>query len=279
MTLAALRVVGRLELATTARRRWVRLFSVAFALMAAGIAYSAGALEEGGGPDGFARTTVALVPLMLMVAPLAALLVGITGHSGDAVGEGFLFALPLSRSEILVGRWLGQVAALGTSLGVGFAAGALVVVALTGTAEGLPRFAVFVLASALLSAAFLSLAALVSACCGPRTAALGVGCFVWFVLVILHDALSLWLAGQVAGRAGARVLLASVLLNPVDTARVAILSLAGTPHVLGAAGEAWALAFGGAAPAAVVAFATLLAWVLVPLEVARRRLGGRDLYA
>jgi Cu-processing system permease protein len=271
-------LLARLELVITVRRRWVRIFAVVFSILSATVAYSTGALDDSGGPDGFARTTVALIPLVLMLVPLAALLMGISGQTDEPGGEAFLFAQPLSRSQILLGRWLGQAAALGGAVWPGFAAGA-VVVASTGGVTGLAGFVVFVLIATLLAAVFLSLAALVAMWSGQRTAALGVGCFVWFLFVILHDALALWVAGLVPGRTGARVLFISVLANPVDTGRVAMLSLAGTPHVLGAAGVSWEMFLGGPMPAAVVAFVVLLLWTVVPLEAARRRLGRRDLCA
>jgi Cu-processing system permease protein len=272
-------LLARLELSITTRRRWVRLFSAAFALMSAGVAWSAGGLQEVGAAEAFGRTTVALVPLVLMVAPLAALLVGVTGQSGEPGGEAFLFALPLRRSEVLLGRWLGQAAALGASLLIGFAAGGAIVADVTGDMRGLLAFSLFVLAAALLTAAFLSLAALVAVCCPQRTAALGVACFLWFFLVIFHDAAALWAAGWLSGRMGANVLFTAVILNPVDTARVAILSLAGTPHVLGPAGEAWRRALGGEVAAALLALAVLLAWTVLPLEAARRVQARKDLLA
>jgi Cu-processing system permease protein len=277
-TLESLGVLARLELAVMVRRQWVRLFAIVFAVISSAIAYSTAGLDDSGGPDGFSRTTVALVPLILMLVPLAALLIGISGQSDEPGGEAFLFTQPVSRSEVLLGRWLGEGAALVGAVCLGFGAGA-VVVGTSGSLEGIGSFGVFVLVSALLAGVFLSLAALVAVVSGPRTAALGRGCFIWFVLVILHDTIALWAAGWVAGRAGARLLFVSVLLNPVDMARVAILSLAGTPHVLGAAGEAWQIFLGGAAPAAIVAFGVLLLWMALPLEVARRLLARKDLYA
>jgi Cu-processing system permease protein len=277
-TLARLGVLARLELVVMVRRRWVRLFAIVFAVLSSAIAYSTAALDDSFGPDGFARTTVALVPLILMLVPLAALLIGISGQSDEPGGEAFLFAQPLSRSQVLLGRWLGEALALGGAVGLGFGAGALVV-GTAGGVDGLGRFLVFVVLSALLVFVFLSIAALVAVVSGQRTAALGVGCFVWFFLVILHDTLALWAAGWLAGRSGARFLFGSVLLNPVDTARVAMLSLCGTPHVLGAAGEAWEIFLGGAGPAASVALVALVLWALLPLEAARRLLARKDLYA
>jgi Cu-processing system permease protein len=276
--LTTLGALARLELAITMRRRWVRLFTVVFAVLSAAIAYGTAALDDSGGPDGLARMTVAVIPPVLILVPLAALLVGISGQSDEPSGEAFLFAQPVSRSQILLGRWLGQSVALGGAMWVGFAVGAFIVGSASGV-SGLGGFAIFVLIATLLSTIFLSVAALVAVLNVERTTALGAGCGVWFVFVILHDALALWLAGMISGPTGARVLFTSVLLNPVDTGRVAMLSLAGTPHVLGAAGEAWELSLGGSTWATVVAFAVLLLWAIAPLEWARRRLARRDLYA
>lgn len=274
--LSATLVLARLELAGTVRRRWIRLFAAAFALLAAGAAWSAGSLDEGAGPEGFARATVAMVPLALMLVPLAGLLVGITGQSGEPGGEGFLFAQPVRRSSVLVGRWLGQGTALAGAVAAGLTAGAIVVWATTGS-YALLRCAALVAISALLAFVFLSLAALIAVASGQRTSALGVGAFAWFFFVIFHDSLALWAAGSLSGRLGARVLFTSVFLNPVDIARVLILSLAGTPHVLGAAGEAWALFLGGPVPAAVLAAGALAAWALLPLLAARRLIARKDL--
>ena len=120
-------VLARLELVVTIRRQWVRLFAMIFGLLTSAAAYSVAGLDDAGGPDGFSRLTVALVPVILMLVPLAALLVGISGQSDEGSGEAFLFTQPLSRSEVLVGCWLGQAAALGGAVVLGFGAGAFVV--------------------------------------------------------------------------------------------------------------------------------------------------------
>jgi Cu-processing system permease protein len=276
--LSAVLVLARLEWTGTVRRRWIRLFALAFALLAAGVSWSTGSLDEGAPAEGFARATVAMVPLSLMLVPLAGLLIGISGQGGESGGEGFLFAQPVRRSGVLLGRWLGQAAALAGAVSAGLVAGAAVVWATTGS-HALLRCAALVAISSMLAVVFLSLAALIAVASGQRTSALGVGAFAWFFFVILHDSLALWAAGSLSGRLGTRVLFTSVFLNPVDIARVLILSLAGTPHVLGAAGEAWELFLGGAVPAATAAAAALVAWAVVPLLAAQRLIARKDLLA
>ena len=95
------------------------------------------------------------------VNALAALLVGISGAAGDDA-TGFLLAQPVSRREHLVGRWLGQAAALSLSIVFGFGTGSGVVSIVSG-ADDIGRFAVLVGACFLASFVFLSIATLIAA--------------------------------------------------------------------------------------------------------------------
>jgi Cu-processing system permease protein len=177
---------------------------------------------------------------------------------------------------VLVGRWIGESAALGGATAIGFGIGAAVVVWGRGV-DGWMPFAFFVLAAILLGAIFLSLASAVAAACERRVVALGVGIFIWFFFVLLYDGVALSFAGWITGSLGGRVLFASVFGNPADVIRVATLSIAGTPNVLGAAGDAWIRFLGGTAGATAAAAAALLAWTILPLFAAVRILRVRDL--
>lgn len=276
MSLSSVRVVAAAEFAAAVRLRWIRWFAAAFALLVAGAAWAAGALSEISGAESFARTTVALVPLTLVLVPLTALLLGVTGQSGEPGTEAFFFAQPVTRFEVLLGKWAGQAAALSAAVGLGFGAGALVVAGSAG-ADGLPRFLFFVAVSAVLGAVFLAIAAAISAAVARRATAMGVAAFAWFFFVLLEDSAALALAGTLTGRAGARALFLSVFGNPAAIARVLTLSVAGTPHVLGAAGDAWAFFLGGPAVAAALAGAALLVWTAGSLAGAGRWIRRRDL--
>jgi hypothetical protein len=85
------------------------------------------------------------------------------------------------------------------------------------------------------------------------------------------------LAGWLTGSVGGRVLFGSVFGNPVDLIRVVTLSVAGTPNVLGAAGDAWVHFLGGPSAAAAAAIAALTLWVTTPLAVGVRLMTTRDL--
>lgn len=268
--------IARLEFVTVARLRWIRLLAAAFALLAAAAAYAAGAASELSAPDGFARTTMVLVPIVLVLAPLAALVLGIAGQSAEPGTEPYLFAQPVGRVTVIVGRWMGEAAALSAAILVGLGAGAALVAWAAGF-DGIASYGALMAATVVLAAIFLSIAAAVAAFLEKRTAALGAGTFVWFVFVLLYDGVALSLAGWLTGSFGAHVLFGSVFGNPADLIRVLTLSVAGTPNVLGAAGDAWIRFAGGPAEAALAATGALTVWLLAPLGLAVWAIDVRDL--
>ena len=268
--------IARLEFVSAARLKWIRLLTLAFALLAAAAAYSAGAATELAGPDGFARTTMTLVPVAMILIPLAAIVLGISGQSLETGSESFLFGQPIGRVAILTGRWSGQLAALGGAIAVGFGIGAAVVAAAAGV-DGLGGFVAFVAASIALAAIFLSIAAAIAASTGTRAAALGIGVFAWFFCALLYDGIALSIAGWLTGSTGGRLLFASVFGNPADLVRVVILMASGTANVLGAAGEAWVRFLGGESAAMVAAASAVALWIGGPLAVAAAALHARDL--
>lgn len=271
-----LATIARLECVGAARLRWIRLLAAACALIATAAAYSAGAAADLTGADGFARTTMTLVPVAIILVPLAAMVLGVSGHTADGDGEPFLFVQPVHRATVLLGRWTGQLAALSGAVIAGFGAGAGVVAFNSGV-DGLARYAFFVSASAMLGAIFLSLAAVIAAVAGKRATALAAGIFAWFALVLLYDGVALSAASWAGSRAGGRILFASVLANPADLVRILMLSISGTPHVLGAAGEAWTRFLGGPQSATVIALLALFLWTAAPLALAARVTNQRDL--
>lgn len=101
--------------------------------------------------------------------------------------------------------------------------------------------------------------------------------FAWFFFVLLYDGAMLLLAGWLSGPRGGRILFASVFGNPVDLIRIAILTGAGTPNVLGAAGDAWVRFLGGAAATTAAAVTGMVAWSIAPLAIAFRLIRNRDL--
>ena len=267
--------IARMEFVAGARVWWIRLLTIAYALLTVAMAYSSGVIGEVEQGEAFARLTVAVLPLALTLVPLAALLVGVTAAASDDA-TGFLLSQPISRVHHAIGTWLGQAAVLGVSAIVGFGAGGAIVSVAVRATDAM-RLGVLIAACLSAALAFLSLATLIVASVPRRSSALGIAAFVWFAAVILYDAAMLSIAVWAQGVNGGRVLFASVFGNIVDLVRVLALLLAGTPHVLGAAGESWLRTLGGPLGASWLSSFALLAWIFIPLAIAVRIRESRDL--
>lgn len=266
--------IARMEFMATERLWWIRLLTTAYAVMTVAMAYASGVIGETDPGEAFARLTVAVLPLALTLVPLAALLIGVTAAATDDA-TGFLLSQPVSRFQHLVGRWVGHATALSLSIAAGFGAGATIVALVSGARDA-ARFGVLVAACLIAALAFLSIATLIITAVSRRSAAMGVAAFVWFCAVILYDAAMLSIAVSASGVIGARILFVSVFANVVDLVRVLTLLLAGTPHVLGAAGESWLRALGTPAAASALSAFALSAWIFVPLAIALRIHTSRD---
>jgi Cu-processing system permease protein len=270
-----LTTIARMEFTASGRVWWIRLLTVAYALMTIAMAYASGVIGETERNEGFARLAVAVLPLALTLVPLAALLVAVTGAATDDA-TGFLLSQPVSRLQHLAGMWAGQAAALSLSIIGGFGTGGAIVFILSGAID-VARLAILIAACVLTALAFLSIGTLIVVAVPRRSAAMGTAAFVWFVAVLLYDAAMLSIAMWATGVAGARVLFVSVFGNVVDLVRVLTLILAGTPHVLGAAGESWLRSLGGPRVASALSTFILFAWIFVPLAIAVRLRQSRDL--
>src|SRR5512145_1028007 len=81
-------------------------------LLTLGVAASGYVLSGGRGFQDFARTSASLVELVSLVVPLAALLMGVLALAQERGTAELLYAQPISRGTVLLGKLLGLFAAL-----------------------------------------------------------------------------------------------------------------------------------------------------------------------
>jgi Cu-processing system permease protein len=271
-------LVASQELLLAVRSRWTQVFAAVFALLALGVSGSGYILSGGRGFQDFARTSASLVQLVVLVVPLAALLMGVLSLAPERGTAELLFAQPISRREILIGKLLGLFAALALAEFVGFGLAGLVVFSSSGE-EGGAGYALLVLGALALTAAFLAIAALIAAGAvgRKRVRALAVALVVWFVAVILLDLTALGVASLLPSTAASRLLIVSVVANPAGAVRTgALLGIEGTA-AFGSASLALLRFTGGPARAAALLALSMLAWVVLPTAAAARRLSRVDL--
>jgi Cu-processing system permease protein len=272
------RVCARQELLLAVRSRWLQSFAAAFAVLALAVAASGYILSGGSGLQDFGRTAASLLQLVLLLVPLASLILGVLAITPDRGNAELLYAQPVDRRDVLIGTLAGLFAALVAAQAIGFGAAGAVIFAGTGT-EGLAGFFTVWLGAAVLTAVFLALAALVAAGhVGRRRArALATALILWFVLALLVDVVALGAASLLRSGHASRLLIMTVLLNPVGAVRTgALLAIEGTA-AFGAASLAL-LRFTNGIPGAVAAVTgSLLLWIALPAFAAARRLARIDI--
>ncbi len=127
--------------------------------------------------------------------------------------------MPITRFELLLGKYLGLAAALTFSTVAGFGLVAIVLAAQLNP-DALFHYAGFVFSSVLLGLAFLSLAVMVSAFAPDRTRASGLAIALWFFFVLVFDLLLLGALIVTGGSYGGGIFPYLMLANPADVFRI-----------------------------------------------------------
>lgn len=249
------------------RNRWIAgatllLAALAFALTFLGSS-PAGLLDV----KPLAVTVVSISSLTIFLIPLIALLLGYDAIVGESERGCLLLMLtyPVSRLEIILGKFLGHAAILifATLLGYG-AAG--IAAAATGSADAASwqAFSGLLFSSVLLGLAFLAIAYLISVIVTERSTAAGIAVGVWLLFVIVYDLALMGMLVASKGGVGADVFPSLLLLNPADAYR--LFNLTAFENVRKISGLSGLSASAHFSPAALLA--VLIAWIAVPLAAA-----------
>ena len=259
-------VIAGKEFRDRIRSRWVLAAAAIFTLFALVIAYFGSAQAGAVGFKGMDLTIASLVSLVIYLVPLISLILGYDALVGERERGSLdlLLTMPVTRLELILGKYLGLGAALACSTVAGFGLAGIVLSYGIGY-TALLHYASFILTTLLLGLAFLSLAVLVSVFCTSKVAASGVAIAMWFFFVLVYD---LILVGMlvVVGGGGiiGRFFPLFMLLNPADIFRILnvynleeVRSLYGLATVMPQAlTNNWALGAG------------LVFWIVIPLLVA-----------
>lgn len=256
------------ELHDRLRNRWVLAVSLVFTVFALVIAYFGGAQQGVLGLRSIESTITSLVSLVIYLIPLIALLLGFDAVVGERERGSLdlLLALPITRLEVLLGKYLGLAAALSLSTLLGFGLVAVLLVSQTGSAA-LEPLATFMGSSVLLGLAFLSLAVMLSVLASDRTRASGLAIALWFLFVLVFDLLLLGLLVGLGSESGSAWFPYLLLLNPADVFRILnvfsldeVRSLYGLASIVPAAlAKPWLMAL------------VMLGWIAAPLAIAQWR--------
>jgi Cu-processing system permease protein len=183
---------------------------------------------------------------------------------------------PVSRSRVLLGKYFGLLlTVVGSSL-LGFGLPGVVISLVIGV-DGAQRYVAVVIYSILLAAVFTGLSVLISLATRRRQIALGIALAVWVFYELVYGVLMLGMTLYLSPEALRTALLAGLLGNPVDIARVLSLLQVGGPELFGPAGATLVKLAGSATVATLIGLAGLLLWAVLPVAVAARLFNKQNL--
>lgn len=270
-------IIAGKELRDGMRNRWVLATTALLAALALTLAFLGAAPTGTVKVSGLAVTIVSLSSLTIFLVPLIALLLSYDAIVGE-VDRGtmaLLLTYPVTRWQVVLGKFAGHVGILGFATVIGYGVAGLALQWAGNEDLGAwVAFAVMVASSVLLGGVFVAIGYFVSALVRDRGTAGGIAVGVWLFFVLLYDMALLGVLVADQGRTvtadGLNLLL---LLNPADAYR--LLNLTATPDVSGFAGVAGLGVRTGLGPGALLG--ALAAWVVVPLAAATALFGRRQL--
>lgn len=267
-------VIARRELRDAIRSRWFLLYTLAFVVLGLAVSFVSAAGTGGTGLSGFGRTTAGLINLVLLVVPLMALTAGAASIASDRERGmlAYLLAQPVTRAEVVLGKYLGLALSLFASLSLGLGTCA-VILAWKGVRTSPSSIVWLAGLSMLLALGMLSLGFLISVLARKASVAVGTAIFVWLSLVFVSD-LAL-MAGAVALRLRIERLFALSCANPLQVFKMwSLHAVDASLDVLGPAGLYATEEYGRWLHAIFAGCMSL--WVVVPLGAAALVLSRRS---
>jgi Cu-processing system permease protein len=247
-----------------ARNRWLLAYGIGLAAIAELLFVFGGAGQQ---------VVLSLLNATLLLVPLVALVFGTMHVYASREFIELLLAQPLPRRAIFSGLYLG----LTLPLAAAFLLGVGVPLLLHGAAAQAPVAALISLAVAgtFLTAAFAALAMAIALGTDDRLKGMSLSLGAWFLLTIGYDGGVLAVVSLLGAWPLERPMLALMLGNPVDVARVLVLTGLDTAALLGYTGALFRRLFGGALGPSI-AITALALWTALPILLARRRFLRRD---
>ena len=248
------------------RNRWLLVYCFSFLLFSGIITYI-------GLADPLAASA-SLLNLVLLLVPLFSLVFGSISFSESISFHEILVALPISRRDIFLGKWLGLGAGLNVSFLIGMGLGSLVQMNIQ--SQGFGSYFLLLLLGVLLTFVFSSIAFFVANLARKKELIFGWMLLLWFFFFILYDVLVMGMV-LVFGDYPLEVpMLVFVFLNPIDLARVLLLLKIDLAAMMGYSGAIFQKYLGNIGGIGLGS-AALLVWIALPAWLGLRSFEKRDL--
>lgn len=258
--------IALFEFRENIRNKWLMVYGTGFFLFSLMILYL-GATDP-------LQAAASLLNLVLLLVPLFSLVFGSISFTDSLPFQEILVALPISRREIYLGKWLGLGLGLSLSFLIGMGMGAFF--QLNAAESGFASYFLLLLLGVLLTFVFLSIAFWISNIIRRRELIFGVILLGWFYFFVLYDVLVLGLSVFFGDYPLEKLLLVLVSLNPIDLARVLLLLQIDLSAMMGYSGALFQKYLGNTM-GIWVGSALLTLWIIIPTFFGYRTFKRKDL--
>ncbi len=219
--------------------------------------------------DSVHKGLLTIMNVILFVVPLMSLLFSTVYLHSCREFIGLLLSQPIKRATIWQGIYLG----VASSLCAAFAVGAGIPIAIYSfDATGL----LMILSGLALTLVFVSLAFLVCAYVSDKSKGVGLALVLWLLFALIYDGVMLFVLFQFSDYPLEGLMIGSLMLDPIDLARLEMLMQLDVSAIMGYAGAVFKQFLGvglGMAVAAVV----MIFWIIVPYLFSIRRFNRKDM--
>lgn len=252
------------QLRDAVKSRWLLQHTLIYLIVAEGLLLAGGTGE---------RALASLVNVVLLLVPLGALVFG-TMHLYNV--RDFIVLLltqPVKRRALFGGIYLGLAIPESAGLLVGLAAPFVIHGKLSAAVAS--ELGLLIGLAIVLTCIFTALALLIATHARDRVRCLGIALAVWLGMAIVYDGVVLLAVDAFARFPIERPLMALMLINPVDLARVLLLNMMDAQALMGYTGAVFTRFFASPLGFSLVGL-SLLSWVAIPFVLTRRAFEKRD---
>ena len=247
------------------RNRWLVAITLIFALLSTGLTYFGAAASGAVGVASLSTTLASLASLSALLIPLIALLLSYDSFVGEQESGTLLLLLtyPLSKSQLLLGKFIGQGGIITLAILVGFGVPAMILYGQLDDLNILNTFGLFILSATLLGLSFTAISYVISLSVAEKSKAVGFSLMTWFLFSLAFDLVLLALLVGVEEAITPQGLIQLLMLNPTDIFRLVNFIGLDNRNVSGVLSIAT-----NASLSYTSLFLALIAWVIIPLALA-----------
>jgi len=256
-------LIAKQEFTINRRNKWVTSFAGVFALMTFLVSYFGMVTSGYAGFQDFIRTSASIINLAGFIVPLFALLLGVFSFLSNKDYLDILVTEPVSRRQILTGKYLGLLTTLIAATLIGFGLPGVVMALVIGV-DGAMMYCIIVALSLTSGAIFLGLSLLIALISHRQQIAFGIAIAVWIFFELFYGLFVLGSTLYLSPSMLKSILLFGLFGNPIDLSRVLSLLVIGGPHFFGPAGATLMKMTGSSFVAIYWGIAGLLLWIILP---------------